>query len=255
MAEPINADSNLLPVTPEATPVVVPEVKAEPVASKEPTIAEVLKETPAETKEEAPTGIPEAAFLAEKKARKSAERELKTLRDSIKEGATPSEVSDSVAAIAAKYEIQPEFLTEFAGAIRKDVEQEVEERIGNRVKNMEQEKKADDYNKAFDSHFEKVLDEMPEYKGIVNKDVIKSLSLNPANRNKTFAQIVENTYGNAIGGKRTLETTTPRGGELSGTVDIDKAQTDPAYFSQIAKSSELLKQYNDGLIERLSSHL
>jgi hypothetical protein len=97
--------------------------------------------------------------------------------------------------------------------------------------------------------------EMPEYSAIVNKDVIKTLSLDPANQNKTFQQLIEETYGNALGGKRTLETTTPRGGKALESVDFDRAKKDGKYLEEVLANPDTKKEYNEGLIGRLSAHL
>ena len=65
---------------------------------------------------------------------------------------------------------------------------------------------------AFATGLEKALQNAPEYRDVVNVSVIKALAFNPANANKTYRQLLEEAYGNAITGQRTVETTTPRGG-------------------------------------------
>jgi hypothetical protein len=51
---------------------------------------------------------------------------------------------------------------------------------------------------SFSKEFYRVLDEMPEYKGIADYSVIKALTLDPVNRKKTFAQIIKERYPNVI---------------------------------------------------------
>jgi len=93
---------------------------------------------------------------------------------------------------------------------------------------------------------------MPEYKNVANKSVIKTLSLDPANSNKTFEQILEDVYGNSVTGKRTMETSTPRGGK-DDTQTIDKSRLgEKGYFNEIKGDPALKKKYNEGLIDRMS---
>lgn len=216
------------------------------------TVGSILKDRTEPREDKA---IPEAAFLAEKKARKAAERDLAALKRSIEDGATPAEVSADIDAIGEKYDIKPAFLKELAGVIRKDVEKDVDERVASKMRPVEEASKADRIEKVFNTHFDRAMDEMPEFKGIVSKSVIKSLSLDSANQNKTFAQLIEETYGNALGGKRTLETTTPRGGKSDGSVDVDRAQKDPKYYDEVMKDPEMKKQYNSDLIDRIAQSL
>jgi hypothetical protein len=53
-------------------------------------------------------------------------------------------------------------------------------------------------NVSFSKEFHRVLDEMPEYKGIADYNVIKALTLDPVNRKKTFSQIIRERYPNVI---------------------------------------------------------
>jgi hypothetical protein len=92
---------------------------------------------------------------------------------------------------------------------------------------------------------------MPEYKNIANKDVIKSLSLDPKNANKTFAKILEDSYGHLITGKKTLEKTTVRGGNSDSPIDFNKAAKDMEYYKEIMANPELKKKYNESLTDRI----
>ena len=105
--------------------------------------------------------------------------------------------------------------------------------------------------KLFTEHFTKTMAEMPEYEKIVNRDVIKTLALDPRNANKTFAQIIESAYGHLITGKRTLETTKPGGGKEDTTIDFNKARSNGEYFKEIMADPELKKQYNSEIEKRL----
>jgi len=96
---------------------------------------------------------------------------------------------------------------------------------------------------------------MPEYENLVNREVIKVLSLDPKNANKTFAQLIEETYGKAITGKRTIETTKPGGGKEPTEIDFDKALKDTEYFKEIMSNPTLKKKYNDSISSRVSRYL
>jgi len=68
--------------------------------------------------------------------------------------------------------------------------------------------------------------------------VIKALAFNPANKNKTYSQLLDEAYGNALTGRRTIETTTPRGGAKDTKVDMQRAQSDEAFGGRLQKYME-----------------
>lgn len=210
------------------------------------TIGEVLDERKPD-----PKVVPEAAFLEMKKDNKELRKELKDLRTAIESGATKAEVSADIAALGEKYGVDKAFLSELASTIRKDVDADTDSKI----KPLTAQDKANRIDKVFATHFDKAMAEMPEFAGVVNREVIKTLSLDPSNANKTFSQLIEETYGNAIGGKRTLETTTHRGGKSPEHVDIDRASRDGKYLAEVLSNPDTKKEYNEGLINRLGSHL
>ena len=186
-----------------------------------------------------------------KKENKEFKKAISALEKTIADGATKGEVSSDIAAIGEKYGVDKSFLNELASTIRKDVEADTADKL----KPITAREKADRIEGVFKTHFEKAMAEMPEYNGVVNRDVIKSLSLDPANASKTFQQLIEDTYGNALGGKRTLEITTPRGGAKIDKVDFTRASRDQTYLSEVLANPDTKKEYNDGLIDRLSTQL
>lgn len=100
-------------------------------------------------------------------------------------------------------------------------------------------------------HLNKALDNAPEYKDIVNVEVIKAMAFNPANANKTYSQLLNEAYGNAVTGRRTIETTTPRGGAKDTQLDRRRAETDTEYRREVLADPALRKQYNEGLTDRV----
>lgn len=219
-------------------------------AKAEPTIGEALGE---DKKEEDKTStIPEAAFLDEKKGRKAAEKEVARLKKLIEDGGSQSEITADINSIADEFGVDPKFLTKLTKSIEARVRKETEEEVSSKLKPFEERDRNDRIGKIFNENFSKAMEKMPEFKDIVNPEVIKTLSLDPKNSRKTFTQIIEETYGNALPGKRTIEQTKPAGGKEPGEVDIDKARKDPAYFAEVMSDPQLKKKYNEGLAQRIT---
>lgn len=201
-----------------------------------------------EDKKEVQT-VPLATFLQLKKDKKEVEDRLQEIQNSANKGATKSEIKMELKEIADKYDINPEFLSELSTAIYAKAKEETEEALNTKLKPLEAKEKEKRIDEAFNEHFDKVIEELPEYANVVNKDVIKSLSLLPSNAKKTFQEIIEETYGKTVSGKQTMEVGTPRGGK-DATLDVSK-MNDPAYYKQVMANPELKKKYNEGMATRL----
>lgn len=211
------------------------------------TIGEALN--PTQKKDDS---VPLSTFLEMKKENKELARQMKDLKKSIEQGASRKEVSTDLQALSEKHGVDADFLQEFAETVRAQSQAEVEEKL-KPLKEGERAKKIDE---AFSTHFQKAMAQVPEFEGIVNRDVIKTLSLNPANANKTFIQIIEESYGHLVQGKRTLDTATTRAGKNDSLdVDMDRAKKDSTYFNDVMANPTLKKKYNDTLTDRLSSYL
>ncbi len=227
------------------------ETKETPEAEtpREETVGEALETTPPKKPESKPETVPVGAFLQEKKDRKEAERQLRDLQASIAEGATRSEISADVESIVKQYpDVDPKFINSLVAAATAAAEA----KMGDKLKPIEEREREERVNRAFDQGYQQAIAKMPEFKDIANPEVIKTLSLDPRNRNKTFTQIIEETYGRVVPGRRTVETTVPGGGKEPESVDMARAKTDPAYFSEIMKNPTLKKQYNEGLAQRIN---
>ena len=222
----------------------VAEVQATPEPTAEKTIGEVLETKTLEV--EKPNTVPEHIFLSEKKARKETEKELKDLKAQIQAGATKRETSASIKAIAEEYpDIDPDFLDKFAAAIRSESKNELQDELSSKFRPLEEKEKQSHIDKTFETHYTQAINAMPEFAQVVNPAVIKALSLLPQNRNKTFSQLIEETYGNAISGKRTLQSTTSGGGKESEPLDYQRAVKDTKYFEQVMANPKLKAEYND----------
>ncbi len=207
-----------------------PEVNAEPETTvnepqetevAEPTVADLHKEVVPEKK--VPESIPKARLDKEIQKRKALEKELADLR--AEKGDDP-EVDDV------------------------DDDSEVK-KLAAKLDGIEKKGRQAELNAAFDKHFKQAIENSPEYADVANIEVVRQLAFNPANANKTYKQLLEEAYGNAITGRRTIETTTPRGGAKDSKVDIERTQTDAEYRRAVLADPDLKKQYNEGLLKRI----
>ena len=222
------------------------ETKEVPEVKEEATIGNVL----GKKEEKQAKLVPEAVLIEYKKENKELVKEIKELKKMVEDGATKKEVSATVSQLAAEYPESKEFIEKFYTAIRAEAEANIESKVSSKLKGFEEKENATRIEKIFNEHFEKTLEVMPEYKSLVNKEVIKSLSLDPKNANKTFPKILEEAYGHLVTGKKTLETTVPRGGKDTA-IDFNRAKNNQEYFKEIMADPELKRQYNDDLAKRL----
>lgn len=199
--------------------------QAAPEAPAEPTVAELHADAEPSEKPAKPDSVPLSKFVAEKQKRKALQKELDALR--------------------ADLEDDPEV-----------EEDEIEERpdvkaLADKLDKIEKDERRKQLNAAFEKSLHDALENSPEYKDIANVEVIRQMAFNPQNKDKTYHQLLEEAYGNALSGRRTIETTTPRGGAKDSKVDIDRARTDTAYRREVLADPELKRQYNEGLTDRI----
>lgn len=190
-------------------------------------------------------------FLDLKKQNKELKKALKDLESRIEEGASSDDISDDIANIAREYDVDDKLLKKLAKSIRAEVENDLEARISPKLAKLEEREKAEKFSEAFNKYYTQAMDRMPELADVSNKDVIRQLAQNPANAKKTVSQLIEETYGNAVAGRRTIEKTTPNGGKDPVKVDFERARKDTAYFNEVMANPELKKQYNTDLHKRI----
>lgn len=232
-------------------PVQEPQV-TEQATQQEQTIGEAIESSQA-TKEEV---VPLSAFLEIKKENKALSREMKEIKKSIEEGASRSEVNADLSAIAEKHNVDADFLKDFAKAVRAEAKKETDEEINAKLKPMQEKERMEKINQAFQTHFDKAMESMPEYAGTVNKEVIKALSLMPQNSNKTFTKLIEESFGHLVAGKKSIESASSRVSKNDNTdVDVARANKDPEYFSEVMASPESKKKYVDATISNLMGYL
>lgn len=228
--------------TQEPAAVETTETAPEAPSDKKETVGQVMETVP-----KAPETVGLDKFLEIKKDNKQLRDDIASLKKSVEEGATKSEVSADINAIAKEYGIDEGFLSKFTAAIKAEASKEAEAKLAPLQERERQEK----LDQTFAKHFKESLERMPEYEGIVNAEVIKALTLDPSNSHKTFDEIIEQAYGNAIQGKRTIETTTPGGGKSPDPIDFERAKKDPAYYNQLMANPTMKAEYNKDLEKRL----
>lgn len=215
-----------------------------PDAPVEETVGATLE---SETKK-VPDEIPYERFKKVNDKVKSLERELEELKS--KPHQSTAEVDADLQGIASEYNLDPEALSKIASAIKKEVSADAAEKLRPITEREELARK----ESIFQQHFARALENMPEYKGVVNPEVIKQLAFNPANSNKTYSQLIQDAYGNVVKGRDTVETTVARGGNTNGELDMKRAKSDPAYFKEVMSNPALKEKYNEGIIAEASRY-
>lgn len=219
----------------------------------EKSVGEILAD---DRKDDQGNKVPESVFLAEKKGRKEAERKAKSLEAELEAlrkkngGEGDSIPAGDIASLAMEHNVDPDFLQKLAGALEAKAEAAVRARLAP----LEEQEKARRMNEAFTAGFKRAIEQMPEYKGIVNPEVIRTLSLDPKNAKKTFSQLIEETYGGAIPNKRPIDAARP-GSRDTGEIDHDRARKDSEYFNSIMANPAAKKKYNDELTARIGKYL
>lgn len=237
-------------VNPDGTPKETPPAPVE--VKKEATVSEVLNQEPP-IQQEAPKPevrmVPEAVVIELKK-------DLKDLKRQLSEGnATKSEIAIDIAALAEKHNVDEEFLSEFANDIMSKSKAEFEKTIADKFKPIQDAERSKKIDEAFKTHFSKAMEGLPEYEGIVKEDVIKTLSLNPANANKTFAQIIEETYGHLTKGKATFDPKNKAARVNDGSIDTARMNSDAEYYKEVMADPVRKAKYNESLTDRIGNSL
>jgi len=220
----------------------VVEDKATNATTEAKTVGEILD------KKDEPRVVPEAKFLEIKK-------ELKDLKKQIENGANKKEVAADLKDLAEKYNVDESFLNELSNIVKTKTEAEFETKLDSSLQPYKEKEKEEKINSAFEKHFSQAMEAMPEFKDVINKEVIKSLSLQPQNASKTFAQIIEDAYGQTLKGKRSIDHSNQGNNRVTNEIDLDKARKDTTYFNSVMKDSASKKEYNKDMMNRLSSML
>jgi len=196
--------------------------------------------------------VPEAKFLEYKKQNKELKKEIAEIKQMMADGATKAEVNREIESLAKEHNIDTDFLTKLSSTIEKGLSSKFsKDEVKKETQDDDVETKSIDIDKEFTNHFDRVIQHMPEFQDIVNKDIIKSITLDPKNGHKTLTQIIEETYGAVLKGKKSLDMTKPGGGKDPQPLDMKRAQTDASYRRDVVFADpDLKRQYNAQMLTR-----
>lgn len=224
----------------------VQEVNQDTVEVTETPVAEVPEEVV-----EKP--LSEELIVPDKKVTKPVETvpyyKFKEINDKLKEAqdqlAKGQQIDvDDLDDLATKYDVSSDFINDLYKVVDKKTSQKYQARDAE----IEQTQRQDAFDKTFQTSFDKSMGNLPEYSKVVNPEVIKTLSLDPKNQNKTMTQLIKDTYGNAISGRKPMESAKPGATRSEGDdLDLARAKSDTAYFSEIMKDPAKKKAYNENL--------
>ena len=252
--EPKTPEKESKPLDAGTSKPVVEETKKEetkPSSVVEESIEDTLKKIEKE-EEVKPRVVPESVLLEYKNQNKELKHDLKELRALIESGATKKEISEDLRDIADEHNVDIKFLQKLAKSIELEAEKKLEEKFAARFKPYEDKERTEKLNKIFNQKFDEAITKYPEYKDLVNREIIRERALNPSNAKKTFYDLFKESYGHLISGKMTLESTRSRAGEeIIKEIDYARAKNDMAYYKEIMADPELKKKYNENLHKRL----
>lgn len=232
------------------TPEAKVEAKPEETKVEDTKIGDLVKDE-AEPEKVKAKMVPEAVFLEEKRERKELAKELKEIKKLLEDGASQKEVSADVKEIAEEFGLTEQAVAKLIAKVGEQTKAEYDKEIEAKLKPIQEKERSETLKKTFDDHFEKLMEAMPEFKGVASKEVIRALSLQKENANKTFAKILEESYGHLVTGKKTLEKVQARGGVSDAPIDIARMTKDMEYYKEVMANPELKKQYNEGLTSRI----
>lgn len=190
-------------------------------------------------------------YKKERKDKRQLEARLKKLEENIDNGASDDDITGDMDDIADEFNVDKSFLNKLEKSIEKKLEKRFEEQVDSKLAPLTERERQMKFEKAFNSNWELALQKVPEFKDIANKSSIMQLAKLPENGNKVLSKIIEETYSNSLGGRATLETTTPRGGAEPNKVDLERTKTDHEYRKSVLRDPELKKQYNENLAQRV----
>ena len=229
---------------------------AEEVNNTEEEVVETQEETIASAMEEkkTPDQIPYNRFQEKVNENKELKERIGELEQAAQaDNMSKEEVASDLEDIASEFNLDAKVLDKVADKLASKAQQTIDEKLAP-LTAREQKAQQD---RVLGQMLDKALESNPDFKDVVNPDVIKQLALNPDNANKTMTQLIQDTYGSAVKvtDKKTMESTTPGKSEAITSVDYDRAQTDSEYFAKIKADPALKAEYNQKMTEQLSRYM
>lgn len=191
-------------------------------------------------------------FLDIKKQNKELKKSLEELQKNIEKGSSDSIVSADIDSIADEYGVDKGFLNKLKTSMREEFSAELEERVSEKLKPIEQAELQKEEDKKFNTLYSQSLERMPEYANIIDKEGLKILALSGKYKDISLPQLIEQLYGKTIVGRKSIETTTPRGGKDPQEIDFALAKKDATYFKEIMSDPNLKAKYNSNIESRLN---
>lgn len=223
------------------------EVKEEQATVDETTIADALDDK--ETK--VPDSIPYNRFKEKVDEVKGLTDRIEELESKLASGEmNKAEVQEDLESIADEHNLDATVLGRVAKAMEARALKSVEEKLAPLTAREEQVKR----DKAFETMFNRAIEQNPEYAEVADKEVLRQLAFNPGNAQKTFSQLLNDTYGKFVTKpeKKTLETTTAGKTDAIESIDYKRAQTDSEYFAKIKADPALHAKYNEETLKGLT---
>jgi hypothetical protein len=182
-------------------------------------VDEILKDLPEEQKTE-PKVVPEAAFLELKSELKALKKELKDAKTSEQKAVIASDIRD----LTEKYpDVDKSFIQDILNSATIEATKKIEEKYTPILQKQEQEKKIQEFNKAFDNLYEKTLNENPELPSNIDKEIVKTLAMTPAYRKIPLSEVIKKIYGENTPSKITTENETRTGADkIDDIVSFEK---------------------------------
>lgn len=182
-------------------------------------VDEILKDLPEEQKTE-PKVVPEAAFLELKSELKALKKELKDAKTSEQKAVIVSDIRD----LTEKYpDVDKSFIQDILNSATIEATKKIEEKYTPILQKQEQEKKIQEFNKAFDNLYEKTLNENPELPSNIDKEIVKTLAMTPAYRKIPLSEVIKKIYGENTPSKITTENETRTGADkIDDIVSFEK---------------------------------
>lgn len=187
-------------VNPESEKIDSPEIPTDE-KKVDGAVDEILKDLPEEQKTE-PKVVPEAAFLELKSELKALKKELKDAKTSEQKAVIVSDIRD----LTEKYpDVDKSFIQDILNSATIEATKKIEEKYTPIIQKQEQEKKIQEFNKAFDNLYEKTLNENPELPSNIDKEIVKTLAMTPAYRKIPLSEVIKKIYGESVQDKTTTE--------------------------------------------------
>jgi hypothetical protein len=231
------------------------ETPEKTVETTEKPLGEILQDEP--EKESVKPDFKEL-YKTERREKRQTQSELKELKEKIREieesrydGVSDKEIKSSMDDLSEEYNVDKDFLKKQSKILKEEIRAEMQEELKRNLEPLSQREKEKKYVEDVTTYFNNAIEKMPEFKDVANLQAIIDLGRLPKNQQKTVTQLIEETFGSAITGKKTIESSNVRGTVESTEVDYDLAKKDTAYFKEIMANPELKKKYNAGLAKRV----